>query len=87
MSGSGQHDHWPRLRGALQAGFNSTRNPHMQNIRYNRVFCISFFRAGQDLQHRSSGSQNRYFDFMVAFGRFLILVFNGEVCFRCKISL
>jgi hypothetical protein len=28
LSGSRQHDHWPRLRGALQARLNSTRNPH-----------------------------------------------------------
>ena len=39
LSGSGQHDHRPRLRGALQAGFNSAWNPHMQNIRYNRILC------------------------------------------------
>ena len=41
LSGSGQHDHWPRLRGALQTGFNIARNPHMQNIRYNRIFCTN----------------------------------------------
>jgi hypothetical protein len=33
LSGSGQHDHWPRLRRAFQAGFNIARNPHTQNIR------------------------------------------------------
>ncbi len=41
LPGAGQHDHWPRSRGALQTGFNSARNPHMQNIRYNRIFCTT----------------------------------------------
>jgi hypothetical protein len=39
LSGSGQYDNRARLRGALQTGFNSARNPPMQNIRYNRIFC------------------------------------------------
>src|ERR1700688_1780115 len=30
LSSSGQHDHRARLRGALQAGFNSASNPHIQ---------------------------------------------------------
>jgi hypothetical protein len=33
LSGSSEHDDWPRPRGALQPGFDSARNPHMQNIR------------------------------------------------------
>ncbi len=33
LSGSGQHNHWPRSCGALEAGFNSAWNPHMQTIR------------------------------------------------------
>jgi hypothetical protein len=40
LSGSGQHNHWPRLRRALQPGFDSARNPHLRNMRYNRIFCI-----------------------------------------------
>lgn len=39
LPGSGQHDHGPRPRGALQAGFDGTWNPHAQNIRHNRIFC------------------------------------------------
>jgi conjugative relaxase-like TrwC/TraI family protein len=40
LSGSGQHDHGSRFRGALQARFNSTWNPHVSNIRWNRIFGI-----------------------------------------------
>jgi hypothetical protein len=43
LSGASQHDHWPSLSGALQTGFNSARNPHKQNIRYNRIFCTFVF--------------------------------------------
>src|ERR1700692_834695 len=38
LSSSGQHDHRARLRG-VQAGFNSASNPHIHNIRYNRISC------------------------------------------------
>jgi len=33
LSGSSEHDDWPRPRGALQPGFDSARDPHTQNIR------------------------------------------------------
>src|ERR1700728_2441675 len=38
LSGSGQYNNGPRLRGALQAGFDAACNPNMHNIRYNRIF-------------------------------------------------
>jgi hypothetical protein len=39
----------PRLRGALQTGFNRACNPHMQNIRYNRILCTTFVSLGLDV--------------------------------------
>ena len=48
LSGAGQHDHRPGLRGALQPGFDSAWNPHAQNIRYNRILCTSFVCRSQN---------------------------------------
>ena len=40
LPGPGQHDHWPRPRRVFQVSLNIARNPHMQDIRHNRIFCI-----------------------------------------------
>ena len=41
LSGSGQHDRRAASSRSVAVGFNSTRNPYMQNIQWNRIFCIT----------------------------------------------
>ena len=42
LSRPGEDDDWPRSGGMLQARLDRTRDPHMQNIRQDRIFCIDF---------------------------------------------
>ncbi len=39
LSGPSQQDHRPRPHRASQPDFHIAQNPHMQNIRWNRIFC------------------------------------------------